>query len=239
MGRALRFTYAGAMHHVAMRCNNKEFLFDPPSFQLFLDGLGESCDKFDVQLHNYCLMTNHVHLLFTVPTDDVLSKFMHRVANGFAKRFNTIRGRKGHLWEGRFRSALVEASSCFFRSMAYIDLNPVRARIVERPTDYPWQAHSALIAEDESLITFHKMYLDLGRDPAARHQAYFRLIEAEAGRPAHSLAAALFVGGDHFVWRMQKRFGVMKGKAPLVERVDLGDGIRSIELSKSRKPKVD
>ena len=78
MGRAQRFTYAGALHHVTMRCNNKEFLFDEHSFQLFLDMLLEARDKFEIRLYNYCLMTNHFHLLFDVPSDNVLGPCLAR-----------------------------------------------------------------------------------------------------------------------------------------------------------------
>ena len=88
MGRSPRLTYRGALHHVTMRCNNKEFLFDERSFRLFLDVLSETREKFSSQLYNYCLMTNHIHLLFEVGTDDTLSRFMHRLANVFANRFN-------------------------------------------------------------------------------------------------------------------------------------------------------
>ena len=80
MSRPRRMTYRGAMHHVTMRCNNKEFLFEEKSFRLFLDLLRETCQMHDVPLYNYCLMTNHVHLLFKVRTGDVLSSFMHRLA---------------------------------------------------------------------------------------------------------------------------------------------------------------
>ena len=232
MGRPLRLTYLGALHHVTMRCNNKEFLFDPRSQRMFLDLLRECCAKFDVPLYNYCLMTNHVHLLFTVGADDVLSPFMHRLANVFAKRFNAMRGRKGHLWEGRFVSTVVEPQTYFFRCMAYIDLNPVRAGMADHPIEYAWCGHRHLAAEDQTIIRLHELYLQLGDDPESRYRTYLELVGEEAERKPHSLAGALFVGSDGFASRMLKRFGIEPGRSPRVRRADLGSGVRCVELIK-------
>ena len=239
MGRPLRFTYAGALHHTTLRCNNKEFLFESASQQLFLELLVEACELLDVRLHNYCLMTNHVHLLFTVPMDTTLSRFMHRVANRFAKQFNRRRGRKGHLWEGRYRNCIVQAASYFPRTMAYIDLNPVRANMVTEPGDYAWSGHRYLAAEDESIIKLHRAYLELGDRPKARHERYLALLTEEAARPAQSLAPLLFVGTSDFLWRMRKRFNTDERALPRTERLDLGDGIRGVKLRTSRRPPQD
>jgi len=230
MGRSPRLTYRGALHHVTMRCNNKEFLFDEQSFRLFLDLLAKTASKYKVPVHNYCLMTNHVHLLFTVPLDDTLSQFMHRLANVFAKRFNLIRERKGHLWEGRFRSTIVEPSAYFLRCMAYIDLNPVRARIVGEPGDYRWCGHGDLLAERKTFIVLHKSYLELGRDKGSRRRAYLKLLDEEAKRKAYSLAETLFVGNESFTLKLQRRFGISSRERPRVRCIDLGGGIEAIEL---------
>ncbi len=228
MSRPLRLTYRGALHHVTMRCNNKEFLFEERSQRLFLDLLRETCSLYESPLYNFCLMTNHVHLLFEVNGDDVLSRLMHRLANVFAKRFNTMRGRKGHLWEGRFLSTIVDAWTFFFRCMAYIDLNPVRAGMVREPGDYPWSAHRYLAAEDESIITLHKFYRDLAPDPKSRYAAYAKLIEEERARKPFSLAGTLFVGGQDFTRAHEERFGIAGRGRPRAKRVDLGGGVLAV-----------
>ena len=84
MPRPLRFSYAHAVHHVTMRCNNREFLFSVPSFELYLDILQEARARFPLRLYNYCLMTNHVHLLFKVGRGDTLSEAMHWISSTFA-----------------------------------------------------------------------------------------------------------------------------------------------------------
>jgi len=213
-----------------MRCNNKEFLFEQQSLQLFLDLLRESCEMHNLQLFNYCLMTNHVHLLFQVNADDVLSAFMHRLANVFAKRFNLIRERKGHLWEGRFRSTIVEAPSYFLRCMAYIDLNPLRAGMVHQPTDYHWCACRHLAAEeDDSIIDLHRIYLELGKDKGARYRAYLKLLEEEAAREPYSLANTLFIGGRRFARRLRTRFGMANEEHSDIRCVKLDGGIHAVE----------
>lgn len=230
MGRPLRLTYRGAMHHVTMRCNNKEFLFDRDSQRLFVDLLRETCERFNSRLYNYCVMTNHVHLLFDVNADGALSQLMHRLANVFAKRFNAIHERKGHLWEGRFVSTILEAPAYFLRCMAYVDLNPVRAGIVTDPVAYPWSAHRHVVAEDQSRVALHPLYLELGKTPAARRAAYAKVLGAEASRPPHSLAGMLLVGSPAFARRMQRRFGVLDSARPRVETIVLGGGVQAIGL---------
>ena len=230
MSRARRFTYRGALHHVTMRCNNKEFLFEPQSLLLFLDVLRETCIKYGAALYSYCLMTNHVHLLFSVNADDVLSRLMQRLAGVFANRFNRIRGRKGHLWEGRFRSTIVQPSACFLRCMAYIDLNPVRAGMVEQPQDYLWSSYRFLAEEDESIIEMHHIYLGLRKTKTARCRSYLKMLEEERKNPPFSLADTLFVGTRHFTRKLERRFDIKPGHGLRVESVSLGGGIRAIEL---------
>jgi putative transposase len=120
--------------------------------------------------------------------------------------------------------------------MAYLDLNPVRAGMAQKPRDYPWSAHRELAAEDESTIRLHEVYLRLGPDRAARYRAYMQLLSQEAERPARSLATVLFVGTGDFVSRMRARFGLRGGAMPRVESHDFGDGAKALELRTSRKP---
>ncbi len=208
MSRRPRYTYAHALHHVTLRCNNREFLFSEPSMELFLDVLQEARGKFPLALYNYCLMTNHVHLLFKVGCGDTLSTAMHWISTRFSQRFNRLRDRHGHLWEGRFRSTIIEEDTYFFRCMTYLDLNPVRAGIAATPLDYPWCGHRALRDEDATNLDFHSLYLDGGADARQRYESYMRLLSEDAGRPPLSLATVHFVGRSGFVGRMMERFGV-------------------------------
>ena len=221
MSRPPRFSYAHALHHVTLRCNNREFLFSPASFALFVRVLREARGLFPIRLYNYCLMTNHVHLFFGVARDDTLSKAMHWLSTSFVRRFNKVTDRKGHLWEGRFRSTLIEQETAFFRSMAYVDLNPVRAGMVATPADYPWSAHAALRTEDTDAIALHDLYLELGAEPAARYRTYREILAGEAAREPFSLATAYFLGSSRFVGRMESRFASRAG----LRRRPIGGGL--------------
>jgi len=213
MPRPPRFTYAHAVHHVTLRCNNKEFLFSVPSFTLFLDVLQKARKKFPLALYNYCLMTNHVHLLIKVGEDDTLSKAMHWISTQFSHRFNRQTNRNGHLWEGRFRSALIEEDSYFFRCMTYIDLNPVRANLAVTPLEYRWSGHRALRDENAAELDFHNLYLDSEKTPAKRYASYMKLLKEDAGRAAIPLATQYFIGRTRFIDRMQERFKIYRNVA--------------------------
>jgi putative transposase len=235
MSRPPRFTYPGALHHVTLRCNNREFLFAEPWFSRFAGLLQEARERFPLRLYNYCLLTNHVHLLFDVGRDDTLSKAMHWLSSSFVRQFNTATGRLGHLWQGRFRSAIVEDASYFFRCMAYVDLNPVRAGIVAAPVDYPFCGHRALQAERAEVLDLHDLYLDLGSDAEARYGRYQELLAEEAARPAVSLAEAYFVGTSRFVRRMQTKFAT-RTSGRSVRTAELGSGLFCVSPWHGRAP---
>jgi len=233
MSRPPRLTYPGAVHHVTLRCNNREFLFEPSSLQLFEGLLRGAREKLPLLLYNYCLMTNHVHLLFEVGRDDTLSMAMHWLSTSFTRRFNRLAGRNGHVWEGRFRSTIIEASSYFLRCMAYVDLNPVRAGLAAAPVDYGWNGHAALQAQDASVLDFHPLYLECGGDPASRYGSYAEILAQESARPPFTLATEYFVGSMRFVRRMERRFGFASARKPLEHR-EFGSGIVSAGRRRGR-----
>jgi putative transposase len=212
---------------VTLRCNSREFLFDPASFELFLSLLQETRRRFPLSLFHYCLMTNHVHLFLQVGLADTLSRAMHWLSTTFVGRFNRGRGRVGHLWQGRFRSTIVERDAYFLRCMTYVDLNPVRAGLVATPAEYPWSGHAALRAEDGGRLDLHPLYLALGADAASRYRAYLGLVAEDAGREAVPLAARYFIGSRRFVGRMAKKFG-LAGPGSRVEWEEHGPGLVSL-----------
>lgn len=224
MPRPPRFTYARAVHHVTLRCNNREFLFATPWFQRFIDLVQEARHEFPIRLFDYCVMTNHVHLLFQVGHADTLPKVMHWLSTAFVRRFNKAMGRCGHLWEGRYRSTIIEQASYFLRCLAYVDLNPVRAGMAGGPADYPWSGHRALSVEDAPQLDTHDLYLGLGSDPESRYRAYREILAEEAARGPFSLARVHFVGRQAFVRRMEARFATgSPGQG--IRHIPLPDGI--------------
>ena len=129
-------------------------------------------------IHAYVFMTNHVHLLLTPDDQCGVSNAMHSAARRYAGYYNNRYQRTGTLWEGRFHAAVVADDRYLLACHRYIDMNPVRAGLVDRPESYPWSSHRVYAAGDSnSLITPHQRVLSMGRDPSAQRQAYLALFD--------------------------------------------------------------
>ena len=128
MARPLRIEYKGAWYHVMSRGNQKQPIFyNDLDRKKFLKILGESSRTFEVEIHGYVLMENHFHFLLTTPRGN-LSRFMHQFNSAYTIHFNRIHQLVGHLFQGRFRSPLIEAERYLYKLSRYIHLNPVRKK---------------------------------------------------------------------------------------------------------------
>jgi putative transposase len=180
MARLPRLTLPGHPHHVIQRGNNRQPVFASDSDRRFLlDLLADYGGEFGVAVHSYVLMDNHFHLLATPSKEGALSSFMQAVGRRYVRYFNDGQARTGTLWEGRYRSTLVQEERYLLACMVYIDLNPVRAGVVAAPADYPWSSfrHYAGQIQDR-LVTPHALFWSLGNTPFAREQAYGELVAA-------------------------------------------------------------
>ena len=180
MARLPRLTLAHQPHHVIQRGNNRQPIFATSAdYQALLGLLEEAAKKFEVSLHAYVLMSNHFHLLATPQTVDGLPKMMQAVGRSYVRYFNDSQKRSGTLWEGRYKSTLIQTERYLLACMAYIDLNPVRAGLVGAPQDYLWSSHLHYLgARQDRLITPHPLYWELGNTPFAREAAYSDLVQA-------------------------------------------------------------
>jgi len=179
MARLPRLTLPGLPHHVIQRGNNRQAIFAAAAdYRFLLELLEQQAKKFEVLLHAYVLMSNHFHLLVTPQTPDGLPKMMQAVGRSYVRYFNDSQQRSGTLWEGRYKSTVVQADRYFLACMAYIDLNPVRAGLTALPQDYPWSSHLHYTgARQDRLITPHALYWELGNTPFAREAAYAQLVQ--------------------------------------------------------------
>lgn len=214
MARLPRLAVPGYPHHIIQRGNNRQpIVLDDEDRAALLAGLRAQAAAAQVALHAYVLMPNHLHLLVTPQTGDGVSRMMQALGRGYVRQFNRRHGRSGTLFEGRYRGAPIEAERHLLACMAYFDLNPVRAGLVQRPEDYPWSSHGhhAGHRQDEGL-TPHPLYWALGNTPFARQAAYAERVRAglserqraEIGRAAHSGWA---LGGEDFVTELQQKAG--------------------------------
>lgn len=164
----------GVAAHVRQRGVDGERCFEDDADRLvYLCVLGEALAKTRCALHAYCLMTNHVHLLVTPPEEPACSQLMYLLGHGYVPYYNRRHGRTGTLWEGRFRSCLVESREYVLACYRYIERNPVRAGMVRVASAHPWSSHSGNTGRrDDPLINPHVEYLALATDAVSRRAAY-------------------------------------------------------------------
>jgi putative transposase len=174
----------GHTYHVVHRGNNRQRCFSGPlDYVLYQNYLMDALLRYGVQLHAYALMGNHVHLLMTPESPEGISRVMSLLANRFVQFVNKHYGRTGSLYEGRHRACVITDQRYLFLCYRYIELNPVAARIVDRPAAYFWSSYAcnALGVGDE-LVTPHPEYLGLGSSRKHRCDAYRALCEQRLGR---------------------------------------------------------
>ena len=211
MARLPRLTLPGYPHHVIQRGNNRQSIFASAADYRYLLGLlQENAKKFDVAIHAYVLMGNHFHLLATPQADKSLPLLMQAVGRSYVRYFNDLQGRSGTLWEGRYRSTLIQSDRYLMACMAYIDLNPVRAGMVAEAQDYVWSSHGHYIGlHTDKLITPHPLFWDLGNTPFAREAAYADMVRAGISKDQQlaltsSVLSGWALGEAQFVADLQK-----------------------------------
>lgn len=166
--------------HIIQRGNNRSACFHRESdYLVYLDHLRELSRRHGCEIHAYCLMTNHVHLLATPRAANACALLMKNLGQRYVQYVNRSRERTGTLWEGRFRSCIAQSDRYVLACYRYIELNPVRAGMVERAGDYRWSSHrtNARGASDTWLAP-HPEYLALGIDDVARRTAYRALVDS-------------------------------------------------------------
>ena len=212
MARQPRLTLPAYPHHVIQRGNDRQIIFRDDHDRLRLLGLwAQHATLTGVAVHAYVLMDNHFHLLLTPETDTGLPEMMQAVGRSYVRYFNNRHGRTGTLWEGRYRSSLIDTEQYLLTCMAYIDLNPVRAGMVEGPADFAWSSHRHYIGQQmNKLVTPHALIWGLGNTPFAREVAYLDLVQAgvSAAQQAsltHSALTGWTLGSEKFVQSLKER----------------------------------
>jgi len=162
------------------------FLVDE-DFAFYRRVLSDALAEARCAVHAYVLMTNHVHLLATPMDRDGPARMMRRIGVRYVRYFNDRYRRSGTLWEGRFRSTLVESPHHFFACSRYIEQNPVRAQLANDPRDYEWSSvHRNAYGRDDAVVSEHPLYTQLGVELATRTTQY-RMLVATA-LPTNTLA---------------------------------------------------
>jgi putative transposase len=179
MARLPRLYAPDLPSHLILRGNNRSEIFRGDGDRMvFRAYLLDACAANDLYVHSYVFMPNHVHLLATGRRVDSAARAIQSVGRRYVGYFNARYARTGTLWEGRYRSTVVEVDGYLLACHRYIDLNPVRAGLASGPAEFPWSSHRCHaqgVADD--LVTPHALVLALGDGPEARRKAYVALFE--------------------------------------------------------------
>lgn len=176
--RRPRLELPGIPFHITHRGVNRGATFvDDEDFATYMQALEQTSGEQGVRVHGYVLMTNHVHLLVSAGVVGAVSRMMQALGRRYVRSFNTRYARTGTLWEGRYKSCLVDTDRYLLACLRYIELNPVRAAMVAQPWKYRWSSvHGHLGLRNDVRLSPHPAYLALGRDARERGIAYRHLL---------------------------------------------------------------
>ncbi len=212
MARSPRLVVPGQPLHIIHRGNNRHAVFfGEDDYHRFLSDLTQAAGKYRCAVHAYVLMTNHIHLLVTPGEGGSVSGMMQAIGRRYVRYINAVYRRSGTLWEGRFKSGMIDSDRYLLTCYRYIEMNPVRAGLTDSPAGYRWSSfhHNALGHPDRVVIP-HEEYLALGEENEERRRAYVALFDHEVnGREITAIREGTekgeAIGSEHFQEEMASR----------------------------------
>lgn len=221
MSRPLRLEFAGALYHVTSRGNDRKAIFlDDADYETFLSLLAEACRRFKWVVHTYCLMTDHYHIVVETP-DGNLSRGMRHLNGVYTQRFNSKHLRAGHLFQGRYKAILVDKDKYLLELGRYVLLNPVRARMVDRPEDWRWSSYPATIGTQKGFegLAADAMLLQFGKQRNRAIERFREFVSEGAGQAIWlELKQQIYLGDKSFVERHIAHQQGKQSEVPLKQR---------------------
>lgn len=229
MLRRPRIHLPGVPLHIVQRGHNRDAcFFCDEDYGAYLTWLADGLRDTGCQLHAYVLMTNHVHLLLTPPAQmESVPRLLIMLGRRYVQYINKAYRRTGTLWDSRYKSSSIQTEAYLLQCQRYIELNPVRAGMVNDPAHYRWSSYrgNGLGAGDpvaglsQPLITPHPLYLGLGADAESRQAAYRELFRSELDREAIShirlaLNQSQPLGDSRFLDRIEQMVGIRREARP-------------------------
>ncbi len=202
MNRPLRIELENSLYHVTARGDRRDNIFRSDSDRMtWLSLLGETCERFNFVVRAYCLMSNHYHILLET-IDGQLGRGMRHLNGNYARYFNRTHSHVGHLFQGRYKAILCQSDLYLTELSRYIELNPVRARMVARPIDWLWSSYRAKlgIVDSPPWLCFDTILCNFGSDQLCARQAYADFVHAGigGGSPLATVRNQLVLGDDAF-----------------------------------------
>ncbi len=214
MPRHPRVIYPGVPLHIVQRGNNRQAcFFADEDYSLYLEWLAKYSKESKCAIHAFVLMTNHVHILLTPSEKKSAGDLMKKLGQRYVQHINRTQKRSGTLWEGRFRSCITQQEDYLLACQRYIELNPVRARMVENAGDYIWSSyHAHAHGQSSEVLSPHPLYLHLGKSDAERQRTYKDLFcnDLEPGmvdRIRKATNGNFVLGNDRFQDEIEQALG--------------------------------
>ena len=212
MPRKARYILPGAIYHILSRGNNRQNVFrESTDHEKFLEILKEHTDKSGIKVYHYVVMGNHYHIIMKLGLEDNLGQLMKKLNLTYSKHYRKKYGGTGYLWQGRYKSFIIQGGKYLLECGRYIELNPVKAGIVNDPGEYKWSSYKAYAnGEKDDLVEYSPAYYELGEKDEERKENY-RMLVNEVKKEKRGLERyfrAKVCGDEKFIKKLKKEKGL-------------------------------
>ena len=210
MPRARRFIPVDSALHIMCRGNNRQNIFNNDSDKLYYwHLLNDLKDENKVNIFHYCIMDNHVHLIVWITYESKLSKFMKQLNLSYYNYYKKLYGYWGHIWQGRYKSNIIETDTYLLHCGKYIELNPVRAGIVNLPGEYSFSSYRHYsLGQPDAAISESPAFLGLGDDSLKRKRRYIAFVVDSGIINSGNLTRQAFIGSEDFIRKLRQYYGI-------------------------------
>ena len=220
MPRKPRFFLPDIPAHIVQRGHSREPVFyEDGDYSVYLGWLEEAAERYECAIHAYVLMTNHIHILATPHDKQGISRMMQYIGRKYVPYINYTYGTSGSIWEGRYKASLIHDEEYLLTCMRYIELNPVRASMVNNPSQYRWSSYRANAqGKGNPIITPHALYTAIGKNMTQRIAAYRTLFAAHIDKDSLRVIRAAWqtgtpLGNDYFREKIERKLKSKVGQA--------------------------
>ncbi|MDI6840361.1 MAG: transposase [bacterium] len=221
MGRPLRIAVEGLPYHVVNRGNGRQAVFlDDEDFEKYVELLRRYKKEYCFELYHWVLMNNHFHLLLETTNKGSVSKIMQGITLAHTRYFNHKYKSVGHVWQGRFKSPIIEKDSYLLECARYVELNPVRVGLVKDPGDYKYSSYRFYsLGETDGLTDEDPLYKTFGKDSDTRHERYCEFVneglrDEVLSKIRGSLSRGDVLGTTDFVEKFRDKLGLPLKRRP-------------------------